>query len=107
MATLELPVRGDVPAFDFKQDLDGTSYTLTFRWNSRMNLWIFSLATEEGVSLLEGLPVQTDVDIKGRFKGEDLPTGLFLAFDETGKQRNADRETFGKEVKFLYQEANG
>ena len=107
MAIIELPVRGDLPSFEFKIELEGVVYTLKFRWNERMARWLFSIANEVGQDIVAGLPVQTDVDIKGRFKGSTLPPGLFLSLDETGAQRNPDRETFGEEVKFLYEEASG
>lgn len=105
MAILELPVRADIPSFQFRQELDGTVYTLRFRWNERMERWIFDIANEQNDNLLVGIPVHTDVNLKGRFKQTTLPPGLFLAFDETGNQRNPDRENFGKEVKFFYEEA--
>lgn len=104
---LELPVRSDIPSFEFKQELEGVVYTLKFKWNERMARWLMSIADEVGEDLLAGIPVQTNVDIKGRFKQSTLPPGLFLSYDNSGAARNPDRDTFGSDVKFYYEEASG
>lgn len=105
MAILEIPVRSDIPSYQFRIELDGTIYTLRFKWNTRMEIWIMDIADEQDNDLLNGIPVYTDVDLKQRFRQETLPPGLFVAYDETGARRNADRDTFGNEVKLFYQEA--
>lgn len=104
MALLEMPVRADLPQYQFRIELEGTIYTLRFKWNTRMELWVFDIANEQDVDLLNGIPVQTNVDLKQRFRQDTLPPGLFLAFDETGAERDPDRDTFGNEVKFFYDE---
>ena len=102
MAILEMPVRSDLPAFTFKQELEGTVYTFDFRYNERFECWIMDISTEQGTPILQGTPVQTDVDIASRFLDPRLPKGHFAVIDETGEQRNPDRETFGGEVKLFY-----
>lgn len=106
MATVELPVRSDIAAYQFQAELDAIVYTFNFRWNERMNTWFFSIGNEEQVEILSGIPVQTNVDLKGRFRQAELPQGVFIAYDETGKARNPDRTNFGSEIKFLYEEVS-
>lgn len=106
MAILELPVRADIPSYQFRQEIEGVVYTLRFRWNSRMETWIFDIADEQENDLLVGIPVLSSVDLKSRFKMTTIPPGLFVAFDQAGDQRKPDRDTFGREVKFFYEEAN-
>jgi len=105
MALVELPVRSDIPQYQFRIDLEGTVYTLRFKWNTRMERWIMDIADEQDNDLLNGIPVHSSVDLKQRFRQTTLPPGLFLAFDETGAVRNPDRDTFGNEVKLFYEEA--
>lgn len=105
MAILEMPVRSDLPSFTFKQELEGTVYTFDFRYNVRFECWIMDIRTEQGADILLGIPVQTDVDIASRFLDARLPRGQFAVIDETGAQRNPDRETFGGEVKLFYLES--
>lgn len=105
MAVIEIPVRADLPAYEFKMELEGTLYTLKFRWNERMAIWIFTLADEQGQDLLCGMPLYSGVDLAAHFKRDELPPGLFMVYDEAGKGREADRENFGVDLKFLYEES--
>ena len=105
MAILEMPVRGDVPEYQFRLELQGTVYTFRFKWNTRMERWIMDIADEQDNDILNGIVVQANVDLKQRFRQTTLPPGLFLAFDETGAARNPDRDTFGNEVKLFYEES--
>lgn len=106
MAIIEIPVRSDIAAYQFKQEIEAVIYNFNFRWNERMSRWFFSIGDEEDVELLSGIPVHTNVDLKGRFRQEKLPRGRFLCYDETGKGRDPDRSNFGTEIKFLYEEFN-
>jgi len=100
---IEMPVRNDLPAYTFKQELDGTVYTFEFRFNERFSCWIMDILDETGeVPIILGTPVQTDVDILSRFILSSLPPGQFIVLDETGEQRNPDRDNFGIEVKLFY-----
>jgi len=105
MAILQLDVRSDIPAYQFRQNLDGTVYTLRFRWQSRMCVWIFDILNEQEEPLLVGMPVLTNSNINRRFLRAGVPPGFFVSADESGQNRNPDRETFGQEVKFFYVEA--
>ena len=68
MATIEMPVRSDIPSFQFRIELETTVYTLRFKWNTRMERWIMDIADEENNDLLNGIPVQASVDLKQRFR---------------------------------------
>lgn len=105
MAVLELPVRADLPAYTFKQELEGGVFTFEFRYNERFVAWIMDISDEQGVPIILGTPVLTDVDILSRFISEELPLGQFICIDESGAQRNPDRDNFGGEVKLLYLES--
>ena len=106
MATFEMPVRSDLPSYTFKQELEGTVYTFGFRYNERFAAWIMDISDETGNPIILGTPVLTDVDILSRFPYESLPPGQFLCIDETGQQRNPDRDDFGDEIKLLYLESS-
>lgn len=107
MAVIEMPIRADLPAYTFKQELEGTVYTFEFRYNERFACWIMDISDETGDKpIVLGTPVQTDVDILSRFIIAELPPGQFIILDETGSQRNPDRENFGVEVKLFYVESN-
>lgn len=105
MAIIELPVTGLSPSYKFRITLEGVVYTLRFKWNQRKELWVFDIANEQDENILVGVPVLTNVNIVGGICKLDMPPGLFTAIDETGQARDPDRETFGTEVKFVYEES--
>ena len=106
MATIEMPVRNDLPSYTFKQELEGSVFTFEFRFNVRFDCWIMDISDETGDNaLILGTPVQTEVDILSRFIFAELPPGQFVVLDETGQQRNPDRDNFGIEVKLFYVES--
>ena len=106
MAVFELPVRSDLPAYTFKQELEGSVYTFGFRFNERFGVWIMDISDEVGSPIILGTPVYTDVNILGRFPYESLPPGFFVCIDQTGEQRNPSRDDFGNEIKLLYLESS-
>lgn len=102
---IELPVRSDLPAYSFKHNLDGTVYTMSFRFNERMPAWIMDISTEQDEPIVLGIPIYTNTDFLGRFITPGLPPGQFLCIDESGEKRDPDRDTFGGEVKLFYADA--
>jgi len=107
MAVFELPVRSDIPAYQFRQELDGSVYTLRFRWSERSCRWIMDIADEQNTDIIVGLPIHTERDVKSRFVGEGVPPGDFISLDLAGNQRSPDRDTFGTDVKLFYQDLEG
>lgn len=106
MAVIEMPIRNDLPAYNFKQELEGSVFTFEFRYNERFACWIMDISDETGdTPIILGTPVQTDVDILSRFILAELPPGQFVVLDETGAQRDPDRDNFGIEVKLFYVES--
>lgn len=105
MAIVELPVDSNSPSYFFTIDLEGQTYTLKLRHNSRMDRWIFDVQNEDGEPLCIGLPILTLVDLFGIYSTENFPPGIFLAFDESGENKNAGRNDLGNDVVFLYQES--
>lgn len=105
MAILQLPVRSDLAAYSFAIQLELVRYQFNFRFNDRLGLWIMDVAKSDGTLVVAGIPVQTDVDLIGRFEYPDMPPGLLLAYDETGNSKDAGRNDLGESVTLLYQEA--
>lgn len=103
--TLEIPVRSDIPSYEFKTDLENVLYNFSIRWNERMATWIMDIGDEQGVIIVGGIPLLTGINILGPYKNELLPPGLFVVYDETGENRNPTRENFGVDIKLLYQES--
>lgn len=104
MSVIQLPVRSDLPQYEFKVELDLVVYTLKYRWNERMSRWIMDVCNEQGEPIVMGIVLNTERDLTSRYKTYPIPQGFFIVIDETGNQTNPNRDNFGKEVKLLYDE---
>ena len=105
MANVQMPVRNDQPAYGFQIELEGGIYFLDFRFNTRQNRWLMDILSQTQEPILMGLPVLTGIPISAGYTDDQKPPGYFLAVDQTGQERNADRETFGVDVLLLYEES--
>lgn len=106
MATIEIPVRSDLKSYEFTIDLENVTYTLRFKFNERMNLWIMDIADSVNEDIVNGVPVQSNIDIFGQIVSDDIPPGQFIAIDETGADRDAGEDDLGNDIKLIYEEAN-
>lgn len=106
MATLNLPVRSDVKSYTFTIDLNGATFTLRFRYNERGGIWFMDVADAQDNGIVNGVPVQTNVDLLSQTIKESLPDGLFIPIDETGNERDAGENDLGNDIILLFQEAS-
>ncbi len=109
MAILEVPVFPDLLNFTQRTVLDGVAYTISGRYNGRMERWVISIQDEGGADLLMGLPLVADWILTDPFKGRipGLFRGDLFVLDTTGQGRVADLDNFGRDVKLFYVEALG
>lgn len=104
MATLELPVRSDLKSYEFTIELDGSVFTLRFKFNERGDLWTMDIADAQNVDILNGIALQTNIDLTNDVVKSDLPLGSFILIDESGQDRDPGSEDLGNDIKLLYSE---
>ena len=102
MATLEIPLSNQDPAFSFSSILDKNQYEFDFRFNSRVNIWMVDILDAKNDTIINSLPVYSNRLLTAFLSKQNLPEGD-LAFFTEGKL-DADRFTFGKDVKLYYRE---
>jgi hypothetical protein len=105
MALIELPLRNDVPAFTFQTDLDGTTYTFKFRYNSRMDRWAFDILTANEAPIVSGVLVVTGTLLLERFSDPRLPQGDMFVLNKADENASPGRDDLQKNVFILYDEA--
>lgn len=105
MRILEIPVRNDLPSFEFRLVLESVTYFFIFKFNRRRNRWLFDITDQNKTTILAGISMLTDVDIASMFKYRNIPPGLLLVFDTEDKQYNPEHFDLGDRVKFLYEES--
>lgn len=106
MALLKLPLRSDIPKYEFRIDLDGVTYTLAFRFNFRMTRWIMDLKTENNIPVIMGIPVLIGTDILERYQSSDLPPGNLFAVNLEDDFVEAGEDDLGNNVIIMYNEVN-
>lgn len=104
MATLELPVRSDLPSYEFQIDLEERIYTIRIQWNDRKERWVMNILTSEGVPVLMGITLLTNVGLIDQYLNisSEMPPGRFFCIDETGAGKNPGINDLGNDVKLFY-----
>jgi hypothetical protein len=69
MATYaEIPTEAGHPFFEIVT-WDGVAYTLYFKWNTVMSVWVLDIYDEGGTNpIIDGLPMVTGTDIFSQFE---------------------------------------
>jgi hypothetical protein len=105
MSSFEIPMDNTSPAFNMYADLDNNTYQFNFRWNDRVNLWLFDLLDNEGEAIFLGKPFQTEVHFLQQSVKVNTPTGMLYAKNSKTNGVDADRFAIGGDVKLYYSEA--
>lgn len=66
--------------------LDGSDFVLSFDWNQRTGLWLFSVADQDGVPIVSGRALTTGTLLLKGVRDSRRPKGEFVVEDTT--QRN-------------------
>lgn len=105
MAFLKIPVRTDIPAYDFSLTLEGVVYFFNFEWNERGQFWSMDILDQDQNHLVAGVRMTVNVDLLGRFKNAKLPKGVFVLLDSSGKNQDPKVDNFGTIVELFYAES--
>lgn len=107
MATIIIPTRGDIANYSQLVTLDGTVFRLTFRYNSRDEAWYFSVHTEAGVPVREGMKlIPNYVLMRLLAPTENTPAGKFVLVDTRALPIPPVMDELGDVVQFTYTEAD-
>lgn len=105
MATLTIPVRLGVEAFNQTVELDGKYYRLSFYYNLRDQHWYLTIARET-VDLVSGIKLVNTNDLLYQFRHiEDIPQGVLFITDTKGLYRDPDAVDFGSTILLKYTDA--
>lgn len=99
---LSLPLRNDAAHFGYQIELEGTTFGLDFRWNSRESSWYWSLLDEGSEPLLASLRVVVRNLYLWRYRRLGLPRGEFFFEDTTNGDREPGLKDLGNRVLFFY-----
>lgn len=101
--TFRLPTdQGDVAPYEYQVELDGTLYTLGFRYQERTQRWLYNVGTADGTPIVQGQAVLNAYPLLRRFQDETTPPGDIRAVATSEPAREADLDELGTRVLLLY-----
>ena len=97
-----IQLRNDLTYFDIQAPLDGATYTLEMRWNTRALAWFMRLLNEQADTIIVGdTKVVADWPIALYITGR-LPPGLLVFWDTSGAGLDPGLNDLGQRVQLLY-----
>lgn len=102
MAIKEIPVNSILSNKEFRTELDGVFYLLSFRFNSRATVWMMNIADENSNIIVSGIALLLGVDLLGRFQDSRLPPGTLFLNNFSEENIEATRNSLGEDVLLLY-----
>lgn len=99
---LTIPLDPTLTHYDEQVTLDGTTYTLEFRWNTRASAWFMNVLTEQADPVIAGIRIVVDMPLGIRSSDTRRPKGLLFAVDTSGQRRDPGIDDFGTRVFLLY-----
>lgn len=97
-----IPVDSVLSNKQFRTELDGVSYFLDFRYNSRADVWMMNISDENNVIIKEGTPLLLGVDLLSQYQDSKLPPGPLFLMNLKDENVEADRDSLGTDVLLLY-----
>jgi hypothetical protein len=104
MALWRIPTR-PYPTFTQTTDLDGTTYSLRFRWSERGGCWHLDMRTLDGVPVLLSARLVTHWPLLRRVRNAVRPPGELFVQDLTGPGEEPTLEEFGSRFVLFYLDA--
>lgn len=102
MAISVIPTSITAPFYSQVTSLDGVSYELEFRWNSRDEAWYINIFNTSGTALAYGIRVVTDWPLIRRMTVAERPAGSIIALDTTGTGTMPTLTTLGTVIQLVY-----
>ena len=105
MAIIGIPLRNDIPSYQFRVDLDAVTYTLSIRYNTRMDRWIMDFNDENNSPLVTGIILILGTSLLARFAKAELPDGNLFLINIENENTEGNRDNFSNNVQLFYEEA--
>ena len=98
-----LPINQTSAHFGFRCELDGITWTFTFRWNHRSGQWCFDLGDSSGNLLITTIPIVPGFPLLDRWRNRTgTPAGDIRAFVTDGVTTDLAFEDLGRRVQLVY-----
>ncbi len=85
MALKKLPLYSN-SLYSYETDLDDESFTLTFRWNSRLDFYVMDIENAEEEYIIQGVPLVPSYPLLLQYSLSELEGDMFLVPYETSSE---------------------
>lgn len=100
---LVVPINQVSAWFSAGYELDSASYTLTFRWNERIGIWVMDLGDVDDNVLAAGSKVVVNTPLLRGFRTlPGLPPGELFVRDTQGLDADPGFEDLGRRARMIY-----
>lgn len=107
MTIVRIPITPGVPNFRQRVVLDGTEYTLDFRWSQREAKWYLDLRDSAGAILIAAIKLVVNWPLLYRHHTvEGVPAGELLCADSRATPADPGLEDLGDVVQLVYGSAD-
>jgi hypothetical protein len=105
MAYIQLPVRSDLPAYQFQTELEEETFFFDFEWNERGQYWTMTISNSDEEVIIAGIRLVSGISLLEQFTVAGRPKGRILCVDTTGKNIDPSISDFGSRVLLMYRES--
>ncbi len=103
MSITVIPTSQTLSSYRERVQLDGVTFALRFRWNTRLESWFFDIEDKDGNVLVHARRVVIDwLILRQNRHTTGVPTGQVLAFDTTQRDIRPLNDDFGTRVLLAY-----
>ena len=106
MSNVQIPFNSSLGNQSFFVALDGTTFKLDFRYNTRGKYWSFSILTANEVCIVSGMRVVSDYSLLSHFTDERLPKGRLYCLDQFFTGRAPEFSELGDTHVLIYEPAS-
>ena len=94
-----IPITTGTPAQEFSITLNGTSYNMTAKWNSRASFWTLDIADENKIAIVNGVTLKTGSDLLSPY---NFGIGGLYVYNASDTEQEATLETIGVDAVLVY-----
>lgn len=99
----EIPLSNQNPSFSFSSIIKGSTYFFSFKYNTRLELWMVSFKDASENVIVQGVPLFSNRALF-QYVPSGIPEVALTVYNTNGVNTDANRFNLGLEVKLIYAE---
>lgn len=94
----QLPLKPSIPFQKFSMTIDGATFVVNLRWNTRDGAWYFDLLDQGEDPIVSGVKLVLGVALGRHSSDARMPRGAFMASDLLNSGKDATLDDLGTRV---------